>query len=733
MSDFEAIDVAFSRTGGATTRVSIVPLSDRGLVDLAVAALMEHQILGLAVFSTPRLRAQDYSPIAVMAISSGVDTFLFTVGFDVRREDIAKIYIDYGVAVEPIHDLRDILAPETGSASVFEAFQREFPGGTFRYQRDVKSSDWWRRDLDEAQISLAAFDAWAIRYFWLIVAQPKGYPVQARTQGIEVSEITQGIVRETFPGQRQPYRRDDRFVEHEVTMREGADMSTSFAATGWSSHGGVSMRNTRSAAENAPQGGGEPVAPPPSFAASSIAPNGVPQMQAFGRGLEPSDSIAAHLQPTMAEHTAEAQQAAVSFEMQEDVNPETFSCPYCERSFETYAILQQHMYARVNGLCYPDGPGEASVDMAEDQMEDTEWSAAPGDAQSGANGHHGGGVAFVQAPNVSMIPRDDDDELAAGSYAPGQAAQATSRPSMAQQQPASTDNGNHNPSAATQAAAVPQNELHTGGTPLNSTTRPINASRFGTSHSILASRTSLLSESVYGNDLNLSMLPTSAAHRGVASMAKDDRPTHLDNPNDTATGAQATGEASILAQTMRWEGGANSTMRRANAFELNTTGAMQRAGGSRPGWPDRSGFSIGNISGSHAGTKRASGSNMTWQAPSHEAASSFAANESRDTDGFRRPSTLGQPRSSSGSTYRSPNATTRTAFGVHHPQGVYGRYSDLDHSVRQGDLTRSDVNMTRYHNQSMQAAPGEEPWLDPPNRMPVRLAVASTAGDVGRF
>ena len=55
-----------------------------------------------------------------------------------------------------------------------------------------------------------------------------------------------------------------------------------------------------------------------------------------------------------------------------------------------------------------------------------------------------------------MIPRDDDDELAEGSYAPGQAAQATAQPGMAQQQPASTTgNGIHNPSAATQAAAAP--------------------------------------------------------------------------------------------------------------------------------------------------------------------------------------------------------------------------------------------------------------------------------------
>eukprot|EP00045_Choanoeca_perplexa_P009782 m.95666 g.95666 ORF g.95666 m.95666 type:complete len:75 (-) comp15025_c0_seq5:24-248(-) len=49
MADFDSIDIAFSRIG-AETRLTVIPMGDRGLVDAAVGALSEHQILGLAAF-----------------------------------------------------------------------------------------------------------------------------------------------------------------------------------------------------------------------------------------------------------------------------------------------------------------------------------------------------------------------------------------------------------------------------------------------------------------------------------------------------------------------------------------------------------------------------------------------------------------------------------------------------------------------------------------------------------
>lgn len=234
---------------------------------------------------------------------------------------------------------------------------------------------------------------------------------------------------------------------------------------------------------------------------------------------------------------------------------------------------------------------------------------------------------------------------------------------------------------------------------------------------------------------NMSAMNTSAMHHGETSVAYNDRPTHLEQPIDTASG-----DDGVMGPAARGAGGGMSFVSFSN----------ERSRGPAPTTPG----------------SRARNRTVQFASPVHNNAS------------FQRPSNSHLHRSAPAPYASGPSVVASTPRRQYHHQGQGGQYSrtprpnepkyrsfyasprhshrmetsrtsvsiapdtrrvptvvhapNRDHSILDGTLSRSDINMTRYENRIPQDRPGDVLWRQPPNHMPAPIAVASTADKVGK-
>lgn len=197
--------------GQAGTEVEVVSCADYAAVDSAVSILCEHQILGVEAFWSPETQAGDYKNVCAIALSCGTHTFYFQlqqpeslpmclqlllthndytkVGFSIFQGLLGKTWRDFGVQLNPLHDVEDLMQQDLATSDLYVAFTMQYPGSRFAYDRSLRYSQWDREDVADVQIEYAAFCAWACRSIWLHLAQPQGYPPRSRSTAVDTDAL----------------------------------------------------------------------------------------------------------------------------------------------------------------------------------------------------------------------------------------------------------------------------------------------------------------------------------------------------------------------------------------------------------------------------------------------------------------------------------------------------------------------------------------------------------------